>query len=363
MKADTEKKIFVCPYCDSVETFDNISSQSLKEELKGIVSEAIRDANQGSGASGAAAGAGSADHRSKGQKVKDTLIMILQIFFCVILSIASVTIFTDEFQVVGFISLLQLILMITALVNKGKYHRTGKLKAKKVAKLCVIAASILIFVWFAVLMAENSSSGGSGIGTGSSREAVWPAQGMGSNLPVLPGTLKRAYSNKDGFDATSGKITADDYANYVEACKKAGFDVDIEAGDMEFIAYDQEDNKLQIDYWKYSDELHVKLSEGIRMSEFQWSSQGVAGEVPQPTAEKSYTEYFSKDSYRIYVGDVTREEFIKYATECIAAGFEGSVSGDSYYGTKKLEEKHSIRISIDFQRGRIMYISVYESNY
>lgn len=365
MRVDTEKKIFVCPYCDTVEPFEGLSNQALKEELKGIVSEAIRDANQnglgaGMGTAGTNSNAKAGEHRSKGLKAKDVAILILQIFFCVILLFPSILVFEDGFHAVGLIALIQLILMIVSIACKLKYRKNGNKELKKLSGLCAIVVAVLVFVWFGVLMAEEN---GGGVIGGSGEEVVWPAQGMGSELPVLPGTLKRAYSGKDSFNATSKNVNAKDFQAYVDACKEAGYKIDAEAGNTEYLAYDENDNKLKIDYWAYSNEINLQLSEGIKLESFQWYDQGVAAQVPKPTAEKSYTEQYSKDHYEVYVGDVTREEFVQYAEECIRAGFDGRVHKDEFYGTKVLGEKDNLHISIELQRGRIMYIRIYESDY
>ena len=47
----------------------------------------------------------------------------------------------------------------------------------------------------------------------------------------------------------------------------------------------------------------------------------------------------------------------------IRAGFDGRVHKDEFYGTKVLGEKDNLHISIELQRGRIMYIRIYESDY
>lgn len=376
MRADTEKKIFVCPYCDSVEPFDDLSSQALKDELKGIVSEAIRDANkstgeQGKGGNNAGGQKDAWGGAKKGaQKVKEGLITIMQIVFCVFLSVFSVAMFT-EYKAVGFISLLQLILMITALTHKARYRRTGKERDRKIAKVSVIAACLLIIVWFAVLLSEDAARG-SGSG---SRKYKWPETGIGSQLPVIPGNLEYCYSNKSGFSANSKGNEISDFAKYVADCKEVGYAIDPEETEDSYLAYDENDNKLEIRFTTYSGRIDVSLDKGIEMTEFQWYSQGIAGELPVPKAAQSCLKALNNDSYEkfeIYVGDLTREEFNAYVNQCMEEGFSGRLDGNNVFRGKKErstsddkanEKKPYIHVTLEFQRGRILYIEAYTSDY
>jgi len=376
MRVDTEKKVFVCPYCDTVEPFEGLSNQALKEELKGIVSEAIRDAASRSGEQGK--GGGSAGNqkdawsgaRKGAQKVKESLVSIMQIIFCIFLMFFSVAMFT-EYRAVGFISLLQLILLITALVCKARFRRTGREKDRRIARVSVIIASLLIIVWFAVLLSEDAG-GGSGLGA---QNYKWPETGLGSQLPVLPGSLDTCYSNKSGFSADSKGNEITDFAKYVADCKKVGYTIDPVETEYSYLAYDENDNKLEIRFSNYSGRIDVSLDKGIVMTDFQWYSQGIAGELPVPKAAQSYLKALNNDTYErfeIYVGDLTREEYNAYVNQCMEAGFSGRLDETGIFRGKKERsssdekaggKKTYVRVTLEFQRERILYIEAYSSEY
>lgn len=125
MRVDQERKVFVCPYCEATEPFDGVS----KAELQGMLHDAIRDVRQESIQEARQTfqnQMNQKDTRTAGQKARDVIILVLQIIFCVILGIFSLVIFTDE-KAVGFISLTQLVLMITAAVPASM--RAGRRKA------------------------------------------------------------------------------------------------------------------------------------------------------------------------------------------------------------------------------------------
>lgn len=352
MRVDQERKVFVCPYCETTEPFDGVS----KAELQGMLHDAIRDVRKESIQEAQKTfqnQVNQKDVRTAGQKARDVIILVLQVIFCVMLGFFSILIFTDE-KAAGFVSLIQLVLMITAIIMKQKHRVSKNPKQLLVKRICLILTCVLVFVWFGVVLNEHG-------GGGSSRNASWPKQGLGSDLPKPEGKLKYTYSNKSGFSANVS-AKEEDFVPYVDKCKEAGYVIDAEETDDEYVVYDENDNKLSVEYSKYSNEIRVKLDKGISWTEFQWPAGDVVESVPVPEAEKSCLDRLSKDSVYIYVGEVTRDQFVAYVTECINAGFEGYFYSDSdrFSGTNKGNKKH---VSVEFQRNSQMYIEIYESSY
>ena len=350
MRVDQERKVFVCPYCEATEPFDGVS----KAELQGMLHDAIRDVRKESIQEAQKTfqnQVNQKDVRTPGQKARDAVILVLQVVFCVILGVLSILIFTDDGKAAGFISMIQLVLMILAIIMKQK-HRVSKNKKQLYAKrICLSLVCILVFVWCGVVMSEQSSS----------RYAAWPTQGLGSDLPEPEGKLKYTSSTPSGFSATFSAKKAD-YDQYVKKCKESGYSIDAEETDDSYLAYDENDNKLSVEYSKYSDDIRVDLDKGFTWRDFDWPDSELLKSVPVPTAEKSCLDELSKNGISIYVGEVTREQFEDYVQECINAGFEGYFrnGSDDFYGSNTKEKK---RVKVDFQRNSQMYIDVYESSY
>ncbi|MBR4733396.1 MAG: hypothetical protein IK081_11580 [Lachnospiraceae bacterium] len=351
MRVDQERKVFVCPYCEATEPFDGVS----KAELQGMLHDAIRDVRKESIQEAQKNFQNQANQKnanSAGQKAKDVIILVLQIIFCIIVGFFSFLIFTDE-KAVGFISLFQLALMITAIVMKKKHRVSRNPKQLLVKRICLILTGILVFFWFGALLHEFDG--------GSSKYASWPTQGLGSDLPKPEGKLKYTSSTTSGFSATFSAKKAD-YDQYVKKCKECGYSIDAEETDDSYLAYDENDNKLSVEYSKYSDDIRVDLDKGLTWRDFNWPDSELLNSVPVPTAEKSCLDELSKNGISIYVGEVTREQFEAYVQECINAGFEGYFrnGSDNFYGSNTKEKK---RVKVDFQRNSQMYIDVYESSY
>ena len=136
MRVDQARKVYVCPYCESIEPFDGVS----KEELQGMLHDAIKDVRKESmkeAEKTLKSGAAYRDDRSAGKKVLDVFILIGQIIFCVFLSICSISLFID-YVLLGLVSLTQLGLMIAAMILKPTYRRTKKRGVLWAKNICLM---------------------------------------------------------------------------------------------------------------------------------------------------------------------------------------------------------------------------------
>ena len=353
MRVDHERKVFVCPYCESTEPFEGVS----KAELQGMLNDAIKDVRKESmkeAREKLEKEKAFSDNRSAGRKAADTFLFVLQVIACLFLAMLCTSFFAGYVRM-GLVSLLQLALMIGAIYFKHRWRMTGEEKYRKRKNLCLVTVGILVIFWFVALLNEGDS------GT-SDRNVSWPARGLGSELPVPEGTLRYAYSSKTDFSATVKGASADAFEAYVQKCRALGYDVDAEAEEDSYHAYNEDDNELKISYWAYSKEINVQLNKGIEMGEFQWPG-AFSGNYPVPEAESSYVKSMrtggSSNSLEIYVGDVTRQQFMQYIEQCIEAGYQGSYyeGSDSFTGRKG----DNASITVRFERGRLLYIDIWET--
>ena len=352
MRIDQERKVFVCPYCDSIEPFEGVS----KAELQGMLHDAIQDVRQESmkeAKERLQREAVTQDGRSSGKKALDVVILVAQIVLCLFFAIFMIGFFID-YVALGFVSMLQLGLMISAMILKAKYRKTGVKKWLKLKNACLTGVCILVVFWFMALMA------GSGSSSGGSRDATWPTQGLGSELPVPEGTLKYAYSSKADFSATVKDSDGTGFKAFIEGCKEQGYVIDVELDDDYYHAYNEADDELTVRRWSSSKEFNIKLDKGIVLGEYQWPKGELAESIPKLEAEKSSLVKLSSNNVEIYVGDLTRQQFIQYIMDLQEAGFEGSYYDNSNHYSGK---KGNISISVEFKRERLAYIDVYESSH
>ena len=352
MRIDQERKVFFCPYCDSVEPFDGVS----KAELQGMLHDAIQDVRKESmkeARERLAREAVMRDNRSSGKRALDALILVAQIIMCIFFSIFMIGFFID-YVALGFVSLLQLVLMVTAMIMKAKYRHTGVRKWRNIKNACLIGVGVLVIFWFVALFA------GDRISSGGSHEDSWPTQGLGSELPVPEGTLKYAYSSKADFSATVKDSDGTGFKAFIEGCKEQGYVIDVELDDDYYHAYNEADDELTVRRWSSSKEFNIKLDKGIVLGEYQWPKGELAESIPKLEAEKSSLVKLSSNNVEIYVGDLTRQQFIQYIMDLQEAGFEGSYYDNSNHYSGK---KGNISISVEFKRERLAYIDVYESSH
>jgi len=362
MRPDHERKVFVCPYCDNTEPFEGVS----KEEIQGMLHDAIHDVRmesikeaketlQREAESGG-------DTRSKKQRVKDVIFFTFAFIACLFLALIVIgTLASDQYYTAGFIAVAQMLLLIVGMILKAKSLSDGpkKAKYKKHSKRCIGIAALLIMAWvFAIGFSESSPIDSSM----SSRSYSWPKQGLGSDLPEPEGELTYVHSSTTVFQADVNDYDQERFTDYVQACKDCGYDVDATETNTSYEAYNENDDYIKITFSSYSRKpsINIWIEKAISMDDFYWPASFDG--YPVPEAEKCYVKNMRTDSHsnslEIYVGEVTRQEFMDYVSKCIEEGYEGSYNEgtDSFYGRKS--ENTTIRV--EFTRGRIMYIDIWD---
>ncbi len=77
----------------------------------------------------------------------------------------------------------------------------------------------------------------------------WPTSTAGKKLPVPKSTIgKFSYEHDDSFFVYVGDTSKTDYANYVNACSKKGFNIDYDKGDDYYYADNKEGWHISVRY-------------------------------------------------------------------------------------------------------------------
>ena len=88
-----------------------------------------------------------------------------------------------------------------------------------------------------------------------------------------------------------------------------------------FNAYNQEGYYLSLLYNKNTDEMHITLNAPIPMDNFQIPQYAVEAGLPIPSSSMGYFKWQNTDSFLLYVGNTSKEDYFIYKNTCIAAGF------------------------------------------
>lgn len=120
---------------------------------------------------------------------------------------------------------------------------------KKLKKLVIVVLVIvvIVLVWrvYNGIQMRNTTPGGSEY-----TEITWPESTAAQMLPV-PEDLSAGYILSDSdtdLYVYLGKVSQDDYDNYVEKCKENGFNIDYDSGNNRYDAYNADGYSLTINY-------------------------------------------------------------------------------------------------------------------
>ena len=361
MELNKEKSFYFCPYCNSTEI---IPDDLTPDEIKDIVSEEVKKSGKKAKKDfekdvTKIVKKTMAETETTKSSFKDILLAILLLVMAGFFLIMMLFGFSTEYKLFGFFSMLQFALAVTAFVMLLAKRNAMTRKIKLTIILLIVSCVFLMPV--AVVCGMNADSNSS-----SSYRYTWMSIGMAEKVPEPEAKLT--------FFTTSNKNASfhfSDYKSgyaesYIALCKEKGFNIDIYVQDSNFIAYDENDNKLSI--WEYNDSVSVTVEAPIDFSEFTWPNVGLAKLIPAPDSSKGSVQSISSSSFDYYVNDITEQKFIEYIESCKEAGFNinaydrfNNNNGNyiSYFSAKNADDAH---LTLKLMRKDIMLIEIYQPN-
>ena len=194
-----------------------------------------------------------------------------------------------------------------------------------------------------------------------SQEYSWPESGIAQKIPQPKATTGQITSNYSDYFSIEVPATSDDFNSYVEACKQRGFNVDATTSSSSFYAYNSEGYKVTVYGWSFSETMEVSIDAPRQFSSISWPPTGIGALLPNPPSLKASIESESADDFRAYFGDVSAEEFSRYANACIEAGFgtDYNKTGSYFYG----ENDDGVRVHLEYEGFSTMSVSVYRKDY
>ena len=360
MQIDTQRKLLICPYCNSVEPFDHASKEEIQELLKKALSEANQENRK-------MIEKMIAEHQRKMAVVKTgntamnvTLFVTLGIALTITL-IMTMFGLTTEYKASGVVALIQTVLFLLAIIFRAAGARNPK-KAIT-GNIFMIAGLLLVIPWFISLtVTSDDSSKKTYMDEIYARDYYWPDEGYAKVVPRWRDQPDYAYVGDRNFDATILNATDEIFAEYVKKCKEEGFNVDVTETDTTFNAYNEEGAELNLDYLRGADPsvIYLDLYKPLEFIEMTWPAQGMMKDVPSPRGDGELVQMMvvsmSTDFFEAYVNDVSAERFVGYVQECMEAGFEGRYESGSkkYYGSKG-----EVSISLESKRDKVLLITIH----
>lgn len=178
-------------------------------------------------------------------------------------------------------------------------------------------------------------------------------------LPA-PGSNKGEinFNTESEFMLSITGVSAAQYDEYKKACRDKGFVIESEETSIGYTAYNNDGYMLDLFYDDSLEELSIQLQEPAVLGELKWPTQGIAASFPVPKSTIGKIEWEDSDSFLIYVGEMSIEDYNAYVDECIHVGFNIDYDrGDTYYRADNPEGYH---LSLEYEGFNTIFIRVDE---
>ncbi len=345
MTVDQKKSMFICPFCGTMEPFDNVSKDELDKAINTIKSENAKMVNKIVESNRKTIEAAKAGAGNPGGNV---LVTVLLTIFTILLIIMVAFCFDQDYYAAGIVTCIQLLLISAGFVLKMVNKYKNKPVLSLLSNMFSIVALIMIVVWcIAIGMKPDYDK--------YTEEKAWPTIGMGSDLPEPDKPAYDLYNTERYLSARIAGVDKTFFEDYINKCKEAGYNIDAKLENKTYTAYNDKDDELIL-YFFYDNELTITMNKALQFTDFYWPKSGGLQFVPEPHSDKICVESLSDTSARLNVGNVSKKYMLEYIEECKEAGFSGSYNDqdESFYG-----QKDDVSLKIILKRGNIMYFDTY----
>lgn len=211
--------------------------------------------------------------------------------------------------VAGILSIVQIAIVVVAILTKKNIIKVPKSWIPIVA----LALSFVLIIPYFSLFKINSAD---------YVKYDWSSVVLAEMLPQPESPYGEIISNTEDYlslDVT--KTTEGQYKEYIEACKDKGFTIDTETTGSFFYAYNDKGYKLSLSYYDYNSEMHINLDSAMEMETITWPDSEMAKLLPVPksTTGKIYSN--DENSFSVYIGDTTIDDYNAYVKACEEKGF------------------------------------------
>lgn len=154
-------------------------------------------------------------------------------------------------------------------------------------------------------------------------EVDWANIKLGHILPEPQSNLMNVISNgEDNLLVYIHKVSMNNYLEYQRWCENdKGFNVEAETIGTSFYAYNQEGYYLSLYYSDTQDEMHITVDAPIPMEKFELPEYAAVAGLPVPSSSIGYYNWENTDSFFLYVGETSKDDYMRYKDACVAAGF------------------------------------------
>ena len=137
------------------------------------------------------------------------------------------------------------------------------------------------------------------------------------------------YTDEDSFYVQVCQMSLSQYSQYLQWCAEdKGFQIDAEAVDNGYFAYNPQGYFLDLHYREEQEELLIALNAPIPMELIDLPDYAVAAGLPVPESQIGHIEWQKETGFCVFIGNTPKDEYLLYKDACIDAGFTQGVYED-----------------------------------
>lgn len=186
----------------------------------------------------------------------------------------------------------------------------------------------------------------------------WDSHTVSKVLPKPPSEVGTYTSeSKDSTTVIVGDITKDQYFAYCDTCREKGFNIEETGYETSFTAFSEDGYKLNIKYTAGNRQMKMTLDFPMNFTPIIWPQYGIGAMIPAPPSLSGKVAYDNKNSYSVYIENMTPADYEEYVQQCIAAGFNKDMNryDNSYNANNSTGEK----LRITYKGNNVIYIDLY----
>lgn len=248
------------------------------------------------------------------------------------------------------IAFLQFILTVIALFIRGHVVKT----TKNFLHIIIFIAALVLSVLYAYLFRLDYSNAGL---------FKWSDMPMADILPSPKTFLGSAFGEikNSSADDLTVSVYFTDYDNYVAACETNGFTIEKERSAQSFSAYNDNGNKLSLNYDETIGTLQIHVTAAKQYETLNWPKNPFANMLPVPKSAKGEITQNDEHGFCVSISDSPIDEFNAYTAACEEKGFCIDIqSSDKSFLAKN---DAGYRLSVTYEGNNVISISVAEPLY
>lgn len=211
-------------------------------------------------------------------------------------------------------------------------------------------------VWFIILaiivvVGVIGSLGGGG------EKIVWDDIILGDMIPEPPAKKGDIHTNAaDELWIDINDLSSKQFYDYIEECKEKGYTVDAELDSYSYGAYNAEGYSLKLSHYGDEADMSIQLEAPMQLGKITWPNSTAGNKLPAPKSTTGDFSFEHDDSFFVYVGDMTKDDYNEYVNACTEKGFNVDYNkGDTYYQADDAEGWH---ISLAYEGNSMMTIRI-----